>query len=96
MRSYKTRTLRLTQAFLAGALAVLMIAGLSLLLSRFQALAQPAADVAAADIHVTKDVNTDAAAPGDTLTYTIKVWNNGDGVSACKSMGQATLVLQTG
>jgi uncharacterized repeat protein (TIGR01451 family) len=58
-------------ALLAGASALLLVVGLSLLLSRLPVLAQPAADVVA--LTVEKTVNTDVAAPGDTLTYTIRI-----------------------
>jgi len=65
-------------ALLAGASALLLTACLSLLLSHFQALAQPAAEVAQANLDVYKDVNTAHAEPGDVLTYTITVQNIGD------------------
>ena len=62
---------RLVWASLAGASALLLVVGLSLLFSRFQALAQPAGEIAA--LTVDKRANTDVAAPGDTLTYTIRI-----------------------
>jgi len=60
---------------LAGASALLLAASLPLLLSHFQALAQPVAEITAANLEVQKDVNTPLAAPGDTLTYTITIEN---------------------
>jgi len=71
----KARMRRLAWVLLAG---LLLTAGLSLLLSRFQALAQPAVRITAAHLEVRKDVNTALAAPGDTLVYTIAVENSGD------------------
>ena len=63
---------------LAGTLALLFTAGTWLLLSHFQALAQPAADVAAANLEVQKEVSAAQARPGDTLAYTITIQNTGD------------------
>lgn len=70
------------KALLAGISALLLTAGLSLLLSHFQVQAQPASEVTAADLNVIKSVHTDTAAPGEILTYTIRIWNDGDAVSA--------------
>lgn len=78
MKVNKTSMRRLAWALLAGASALLLATGLSLLLSHFQALAQPAVEVAADGLAVDKEVNTALAAPGDTLTYTITVRNTGD------------------
>ncbi|MBL7064382.1 MAG: DUF11 domain-containing protein [Anaerolineae bacterium] len=78
MKTYKkTRMRRPAWALLAGTSALLLTACLSLLLSHFQALAQPAAEVAQANLDVYKDVNTAQAEPGDVLTYTITVLNTG-------------------
>jgi len=74
LKTGKTFTHRLTQTLLAAALALSLTAGLSLLLSHFQALAQPAAEITALLVH--KEVNTTIAAPGDVLTYTITIRNS--------------------
>jgi len=71
MKTSETRTRRLTGTLLAGTSALLVVVGLSLLISRFHALAQPAAEVAS--LVVTKTANTDVAEPGDRLTYTITI-----------------------
>jgi uncharacterized repeat protein (TIGR01451 family) len=63
---------RLMPALLAGVLALLLTVGLSLLFSRSQSLAWPAAE-----LEIQKMVNTTQAGPGDTLTYTIHAWNAG-------------------
>jgi len=63
---------------LAGSSALLFAVALPLLLSHFQVLAQPVAEVTAANLEVQKEVNTTLARPGDTLTYTITIWNSGD------------------
>ena len=73
MKTNKTQMKSLAWALLAGASALLLAASLPLLLSHFQALAQPVAEVTAANLEVQKDVNTPLAAPGDTLTYTIEL-----------------------
>ncbi len=75
MKTNKTRMRRLVWALLAGTSALLLATALSLLLSHFQALAQPTADVAA--LQVSKNVNTNVAAPGDTLIYTIRIQESG-------------------
>jgi len=67
----KTQTGRLGGAFLAGTLALLLVVGVSLLFSRLQAMAQPSAEVTALTIE--KQANTQYAAPGDRLTYTIRI-----------------------
>ncbi|MDY7078931.1 MAG: hypothetical protein SXV54_18615 [Chloroflexota bacterium] len=59
------------KASLAGISALLFTAGLFLLLSRIQVLAQPAAEITA--LLVQKEVNTNVAAPGDTVTYTVTI-----------------------
>lgn len=71
----ENQTQRLARALLAGTLALLLTIGLSLLLSRFQAQAQPATEVAAWTRE--KTVNTTIAAPGDVLTYVIVIQNTG-------------------
>ena len=71
MKADKTQTRHLTWALLAGALPLLLVVGLSLLLSHVQALAQPAAD-----LDVTKEVNKTVAAPGETLAYTVTIQDN--------------------
>ena len=76
MKANKIRMRRLVWALLAGTSALLLATALSLLLSHFQALAQPAAEVAADDLVVDKEVNTALAEPGDTLAYTITIENN--------------------
>jgi uncharacterized repeat protein (TIGR01451 family) len=78
MKTTKTRTRRLAWALLAQTSALLLVVILSLLLSHFQALAQPVLEVTAASLEVEKEVNTTLAAPGDTLTYTIIIRNTGD------------------
>jgi uncharacterized repeat protein (TIGR01451 family) len=70
----KNQLWRLMQMLLAGTWALLSIVVLSLLLSRVSALAQPVAEVTA-DLTVSKEVNLEQAAPGDTLIYTITVRN---------------------
>lgn len=72
---YTNRAQRLSWSLLASALALLLLLGLSLLFSRFQAVAQPVAEVMA--LQVDKEVNTELAAPGDTLAYTITIYNAG-------------------
>ncbi len=74
MKTNKTRMRRLVWALLAGTSALLLATALSLLLSHFQALAQPTA-VAQTDLEVQKEVNTTLAAPSDTLVYTITIGN---------------------
>jgi len=66
----------LAWALLAGASALLLAASLPLLLSHLQALAQPVAETAA--LMVEKRVSADVAAPGDTLTYTIRIQESSD------------------
>lgn len=79
----KTRMQRLAWALLAGSSALLLMAGLSLLLSHIQVLAQPVIEITAAVLDVQKEVNAAQAAPGDTLTYTVHIHNIGDeGVTA--------------
>ena len=78
MKTNKIRIKSSAWALLAGASALLLAASLPLLLSHFQALAQPAAEVTVANLEVQKGVNTALAAPGDTLTYTITIQNTGD------------------
>jgi uncharacterized repeat protein (TIGR01451 family) len=78
MKTNKIRIKSSAWALLAGASALLLAASLPLLLSHFQALAQPAAEVTVANLEVQKGVNTALAAPGDTLTYTIAIQNTGD------------------
>ncbi|MEE9615650.1 MAG: hypothetical protein V3T90_01415 [Anaerolineae bacterium] len=75
MKTNKIRMRRLVWALLAGTSALLLATALSLLLSHFQALAQPAAEVAA--LQVNKNVNTNVAAPGNTLIYTIRIQESG-------------------
>jgi uncharacterized repeat protein (TIGR01451 family) len=67
----ETSVRRWAWTLLAGASALLLVVGLSLLLSHAQAVAQPVAEVAA--LSVDKQANTSVATPGDTLTYTIRV-----------------------
>jgi uncharacterized repeat protein (TIGR01451 family) len=64
---------RLAGALLAATSALLLVVGLWLLFSHFQVLAQPAAETAA--LTVDKQTNTQFAAPGDRLTYTIRIEN---------------------
>jgi len=75
MEANKTRMRRSVWALLAGASALLLATGLLLLLSHFQALAQPVVGVTQTDLEVQKEVNTTLAAPGDTLVYTITIEN---------------------
>ncbi len=77
MMSDRIPVRRLAWALLAGTSALLLTVGLLLTVSHFRALAQPSAEVAVANLEVQKDVNTSVAAPGDTLIYTIRVWNTG-------------------
>jgi uncharacterized repeat protein (TIGR01451 family) len=65
----------LTSMLLAGVVALLLAAGLLLLLARFQVLAQPAAEVT--ELLTQKTVDRTVAAPGDILTYTIKIQETG-------------------
>jgi uncharacterized repeat protein (TIGR01451 family) len=58
-------------ALLAGSSALLLAVILSLLLSRSDAMAQPAAETTA--LTVDKRVSAATAAPGDTLTYVIEI-----------------------
>jgi len=74
----KVQMRRLVWMLLAGTWAFLLALGLSLVLSRFQALAQPALEVTAPNLDVQKDVNTSLALPGETLAYTITIHNSGD------------------
>ena len=83
---------RMGLALLAATSALLLTAGLSLLLSRSQALAQPAAEIVVSELHVQKSVNTAQAAPGDTLTYTIHVWRTGVGAPVYGAWLTDTLV----
>jgi len=71
----KNQMQRLTKLLLSGAAALLLVVGLSLLLSRFQAVAQPT-EVVPTDLTVQKEVSAAYAAPGDTLRYTITINNN--------------------
>lgn len=87
-----TQVRRMGLALLAAASALLLTTGLSLLLSRSQALAQPAAEIVASELHVQKSVNTTQAAPGDTLTYTIHVWRTGVGAPVYGAWLTDTLV----
>jgi uncharacterized repeat protein (TIGR01451 family) len=68
----------LTWALLAGSSALLLVLGLSLLLSNSSVLAQPVLDVTDAALEVQKYVSKGFVAPGDTLLYTITVRNGGD------------------
>jgi len=70
----KTQAIRMRHsvwALLAGSAALLLAVILSLLLSRSDAMAQPAAEVTA--LTVDKRVSAATAAPGDTLTYVIEI-----------------------
>ncbi len=69
---------RLTWALLAASSALLLVIGLSLLLSHSPVLAQPVLDAADASLEVNKYVSKGFAAPGDTVLYTITVRNSGD------------------
>jgi uncharacterized repeat protein (TIGR01451 family) len=78
-KNSKSHKPRIVRSLLAGTSALLLVVGLSLLLSHFQVLAQPAAEATAANLHVKKDVSEKHdARPGDRLTYTIRIWNDGD------------------
>lgn len=68
---------RLGHALLAGVLALLFIASLSLLLVRSRAAAQPVGDESP-DIEAGKTVNTTLAKPDDVLTYTITIEDIGE------------------
>ncbi len=79
MKMYKeTRTRHLALMLLAGTMALLLITGLSLVLTRSQA--QAGMEITAWTR--SKTVNRTVAAPGDTLTYTIMVQNTGAPVAA--------------
>lgn len=82
MKTNKIRMKSLAWALLAGASALLLAASLPLLLSHLQAQAQPVAEITADDLVVDKKVNTDLAAPGDTVTYTIIIEKTGDEITA--------------
>jgi uncharacterized repeat protein (TIGR01451 family) len=69
---------RLAGALLAATSALLLTAGLSLLLSRVQVLAQPVSEVTEANLDVRKYVSKGVAVPGETLAYTITIQNTGD------------------
>jgi len=75
----KTRMGRLAGALLAATSALLLVAGLWLMFSHFQVLAQPAAETAA--LTVDKQANTQFAVPGGTLTYTIRIREDGPQVT---------------
>jgi uncharacterized repeat protein (TIGR01451 family) len=78
-KNSKSHKLCIVRSLLAGTSALLLVVGLSLLLSHFQVLAQPAAEATAANLNVKKDVSEKYdARPGDRLTYTIRIWNDGD------------------
>jgi uncharacterized repeat protein (TIGR01451 family) len=79
MKTAQTRTQRLAWSLLASALALTLVLGISLALSHHQVSAQSAAQ-GTLNLGVSKEVNTTLAAPGDTLTYIIKVQNL-DGVA---------------
>lgn len=64
---------RLARVFLRRTTVLSLVAGLSLLLSYAQVLAQPTAQMGG--LEVEKEVSVDVAAPGDMLVYTI-VLNN--------------------
>ena len=70
----RTRTANWQRAALTTLAALLLVAGLWLLLAGLPAQAQRPAGVTAA-LTVTKAVNTTQAAPGDTLAYTVTVQN---------------------
>jgi uncharacterized repeat protein (TIGR01451 family) len=78
VKTYEETPRRLALTFLAGTLALVLAGGLSLLLSRFQVQAQPVTEVTAWTRE--KTVNATVAAPGDTLTYTIRIQNTGSDV----------------
>ena len=65
---------RLTGSLVAGALALFLLLGLSLLLSRYPVVAQPLREITA-DLVVDKQVDKTETAPGETLLYTITVYN---------------------
>jgi uncharacterized repeat protein (TIGR01451 family) len=71
-------TRRPAWALLASASALLLAAALALLVFRLQVLAQPTPETMDAVLSVEKSVNTDLAAPGSTLAYTITIQNTGD------------------
>ncbi len=62
---------------ITGIFALLLIAGVSLSLSHFEAQAQPTAP-SDADLTVSKEVSKAQARPEEILAYTITVENNGD------------------
>lgn len=70
----ETRTGHLARALLAGTFALLLVLGLSLLLSHFRVLAQPEA----ANLAASKSVHPSWARPGENLTYTVRITNTGD------------------
>lgn len=70
----ETRTGHLARALLAGTFALLLVLGLSLLLSHFRVLAQPEAGNLAAS----KSVHPSWARPGEDLTYTVRITNTGN------------------
>jgi uncharacterized repeat protein (TIGR01451 family) len=73
---------RLAGALLAATSALLLVAGLWLLFSHFQVLAQPGLEATQADLDVQKDVSKHAALPGEILAYTITIQNTGDAEAA--------------
>ncbi|HEY73233.1 MAG: hypothetical protein B6I35_08560 [Anaerolineaceae bacterium 4572_32.2] len=75
MKIYRQNKMRRsTGALLTGALALLLVASLSLLLSHFRALAQPEAG----NLVTSKSVYPSSARPGDHLAYTVYITNTGD------------------
>jgi len=69
---------RLAWILLTSLSALALVAVLSLALSQADVRAEPAQETVAAVLELSKQVNEDTAAPGDTLTYTLRVENVGD------------------
>ena len=75
MKIYEmTKMERPARTLLAVTVALLLVVGLSLLLSHFQVLAQPEAG----NLVASKSVDPSWARPGESLTYTVYITNTGD------------------
>ena len=77
MKTDKVSTRQLVWTLPATALAFMLVVGLALLLSHLQVQAQPRTE-AMQTLLVEKQVNTVEAIPGETLVYTITVYNGSD------------------
>ena len=76
MKTDRMKISRSAWILFSGLAALLLVVGLSLLLSHLQVRAQPAARPGS-DLEVTKDVSAAQAGPGNTLRYTVTIENSG-------------------